>query len=252
MTKSVTYQIYSQDPNNYGMITFNPTIPWNTHRVEYKVTNVNTYSNFLITTKDDSITIETESKYYAKNKTYNFTDKSSYDIDEMSTSLTNMFSDSGVTVSINDSGCLELQGAGKLKITECSHRVQLLLGIYNMKLPIVSDGDNCIICASTPILTYGNLLYLKSNQGNSFGMMLDDRSYHTPCIYRINQFLKSGIPLISDKKGDKIIVNAEAAKTITMQLVDFMYEPVILKSPMFVTVKIKMIPDGSLNQFAPH
>ena len=93
------------------------------------------------------------------------------------------------------------------------------------------------------MVTYGNLLYLKSHQGNSVGMMINDKNYHTPCIYRINQFLKSGVPLISDKKGDKIIVNAEAAKTITMQLVDFMYEPVILKSPMFITVKIKMIPN---------
>ena len=59
-------------------------------------------------------------------------------------------------------------------------------------------------------------------------------------LYRINTFLKAGLPLLSDKKGDKIIVNAEAAKTITMQLVDFMYEPVILKSPMFITIKIKM------------
>ena len=242
MSKSVTYQIYSQDPNNYNTVTFNPTIPWNTHRVEYKVTNVNTYSNFLITTKDDYITIEDHSTYYYPKETYKFTDKSSYDVDELPAMLTEMFDKSGVTVTMNDTGCLELAGAGQIKITECSHRVQLLLGIYNMKFPIVSN-NNTIVCPSTPIINYGNLLYLKSHQGNSVGMMINDKNYHTPCIYRINQFLKSGIPLISDKKGDKIIVNAEAAKTITMQLVDFMYEPVILKSPMFVTVKIKMIPN---------
>ena len=56
MSKSTTYQIVSQDPKNYNTITFNPTIPWNTHRVQYKITNVNTYSNFLITTDDDYIT----------------------------------------------------------------------------------------------------------------------------------------------------------------------------------------------------
>ena len=47
--------------------------------------------------------------------------------------------------------------------------------------------------------------------------------------------------------GDKVIVNAEAAKTITMQLVDFMYEPIVLKSPMFVTLKIKLIPNQTFN-----
>ena len=51
-------------------------------------------------------------------------------------------------------------------------------------------------------------------------MIHDSSNVYAPCIYRINTFLKSGLPLISDRKGDKIIVNAEAAKTITMQLVD--------------------------------
>ena len=243
MTTSVAYQIYSQDPNNYGTVSFNPVIPWNTHRIEYKVTNVNTFSNFLITTKDDYITIVDKTGHIPA-LTYKFTDKSLYDVDELPSMLTEMFSGSGVTVRLNDSGCLELEGYGEIQITECSHRVQLLLGIYNMKFPIEAK-NNTIVCASTPMVSYGNLLYLKSNQGNSVGMMLDDRNYHTPCIYRINQFLKSGVPLISDKKGDKIVVNAEAAKTITMQLVDFMYEPIVLKSPMFVTVKIKMIPNES-------
>ena len=243
MSKSVTYQIYSQDPNNYNTVTFNPTIPWNTHRVEYKVTNVNTFSNFLITTKDDYVTIEDSSGFYEPKMTYTFTDRSAYDIDELPAMLTEMFSPSGVSVNMREDGCLELNGSKDIRITACSHRVSLLLGIYNIKLPILSSETGVIVCPSTPMVTYGNLLYLKSHQGNSVGMMINDKNYHTPCIYRINQFLKSGVPLISDKKGDKIIVNAEAAKTITMQLVDFMYEPVVLKSPMFITVKIKMIPN---------
>ena len=243
MSKSITYQIYSQDPNKYNTVSFNPTIPWNTHKVEYKVINVNTYSNFLITTNDDFITIENHSGYYLPYETIRFTDKSTYDIDELPQLLTNMFSNIGVNVRINDSGVLEFSGAGIIKITQCSHRVQLLLGIYNMKFPIESV-NNTITAGSTPLVNYGNVLYLKSHQGNSVGMMLNDKNYHTPCIYRINQFLKSGVPLISNKKGDKIIVNAEAAKSITMELVDFMFEPVILKSPLFITVKIKMISDN--------
>ena len=244
MSKSITYQIYSQDPKNYNTVSFSPTIPWNTHRVEYKVINVNTFSNFLITTDDDYITIEDHSTYYQPVMTYKFSDKSSYDIDELASMLSDKFSDSGVNVSMNDSGCLVFTGAGVIKITECSHRIQLLLGIYNTKFPIESDESGVITAASTPLVNYGNVLYLKSHQGNSVGMMINDKNYHTPCIYRINQFLKSGVPLISDKKGDKIIVNAEAAKSITMQLVDFMFEPVILKSPMFITVKIKLISDN--------
>ena len=240
MTKAVSYQIYSQDPNHYNTVSFNPTIPWNTHKVEYRVKNVNTYSNFLITTDDDYITFENGSEYYSDKETYHFSDRTEYDVDELPQLLTQLFHGIGVNVIKNDSGVLEFSSEGNIKITECTHRVQLLLGLYNMKFPI--ESDNMVIKAgSTPLVNYGNVLYLKSHQGNSVGMMINDKNYHAPIIYRINQFLKSGVPLISNEKGDKIIVNAEAAKSITMELVDFMFEPIILKSPMFITVKIKLI-----------
>ena len=145
-----------------------------------------------------------------------------------------------LVVSITDAGTLSFQYTKPFQLTDASHRVKLILGLYHMKFPINSDSDNFIYADSTPMLNYGNVLYLRSLQGNSVGMIHDSVNVYAPCIYRINTFLKSGLPLISDKKGDKIIVNAEAAKTITMQLVDFMYEPVILKSPMFITLKIKM------------
>lgn len=236
--KSITYQIFSQDPKHYGTVSFCPTIPWNTSRVEYRVINVNTYCNLLITTKDDYIVIEDDEPH--PRMEYKFTDRTSYDIDELPTMLTEMFSDSAVTVTMNDCGCLELTGAQNIKITDASHRVKLLLGLYNMKLPIESV-DRKITCESTPMLSYANVLYLKSYQGNPVGLLINEHSHTAPCIYRVNQFLKPGLPVISNVKGDKIVVNAEAAKNITMELVDFMYEPVVLKSPMFVTLKIKII-----------
>ena len=236
--KSITYQIFSHDPDRYGTVSFCPTIPWNTSRVEYKVTNLNTYCNFLITTKDDYLIIEDKESQIRAH--YNLTDRTSYDIDELPSMLTDMFSDSGVTATMNECGCLVLTGTHEFKITECSHRVKLLLGLYNLKLPIESVNGT-IVCSSTPQLTYANVLYLKSYQGNPVGLMINEQNYHAPCIYRVNQFLKPGLPVISNVKGDRIIVNAEAAKNITMELVDFMYEPIVLKSPMFVTLKMKII-----------
>lgn len=232
MTKSVTYQIYSQDPENYGTVSINPVIPWNTFKVEYKVINVNTFSNFLITTSDDYI--RTSSSSGKVTSEYRFKDKSNYDLEELPNIVGEL---TDLTVKLNDAGVLEFSSATSEVILDCSHRVKLLLGLYNMSFPITLPA----VASSAPMLNYGNLLYLKSIQGASVGMILDQGQASTPCIYRINSFLKSGLPLISDKKGDKIIVNAEAAKTISMQLVDFMYEPVILKSPMFVTIKIKLV-----------
>ena len=248
--KAVTYQIYSHDPSNYGTVSINPTIPWNTHKVEYKVVNVNTFANFLVTTKDDYIIFTIKNQTANKIITYGsevFRDRSEYNIEEIP-ELLNKNGNSNITVSLTEYNTLMFRYSEVVnwEITDASHIVKLLLGLYNMSFPITSStnrSSNIIEAASSPMLNYGNLLYLESLQGASLGMTLDNKSYHTPCIYRINSFLKPGIPVINNKKGDKIIVNAEAAKTISMQLVDFMYEPIILKSPLFVTLKIKMIPN---------
>ena len=242
MTDFVTYQVHSKDPNNYGTISFNPDIPWNTHKVEYKVTNLNTFANFLITTDDDYIELKTtgDPRQYKI-----FKNKTSYELEEVIKLLNEELP---VTCTVTDTGVISMEYTKDFQIIDASHRVKLLLGLYHSKFPINSNSENnTIIADSTPMLTYGNVLYLKSNQGNALGMIIEGDRYHTPCIYRINNFLKPGLPIISNQKGDRVIVNAEAAKTITMQLVDFMYEPIVLKSPMFVTLKIKLIPNQTFN-----
>ena len=241
MTDFVTYQVHSKDPNNYGTISFNPDIPWNTHKVEYKVTNLNTFTNFLITTDDDYIELKTSThpKQYKI-----FKNKISYEIEEVIKLLNEELP---VTCTVTDTGVISMEYTKDFEIIDASHRVKLLLGLYHSNFPINSNASKSIIADSTPMLTYGNVLYLKSNQGNALGMIIEGDRYHTPCIYRINNFLKPGLPIISNQKGDRVIVNAEAAKTITMQLVDFMYEPIVLKSPMFVTLKIKLIPNQTFN-----
>ena len=241
MTDFVTYQVHSKDPNNYGTVSFNPDIPWNTHKVEYKVTNLNTFTNFLITTDDDYIELKTsgDPRQYKI-----FKNKTSYELEEVIKLLNEELP---VTCTVTDTGVISMEDTKEFQIIDASHRVKLLLGLYHSKFPINSNASKSIIADSTPMLTYGNVLYLKSNQGNALGMIIEGNRYHSPCIYRINNFLKPGLPIISNQKGDKVIVNAEAAKTITMQLVDFMYEPIVLKSPMFVTLKIKLIPNQTFN-----
>ena len=247
MSDSITYQIHSKDPSNYGTVSFSPDIPWNTHKVEYRVTNVNTFSNFLITTADDYIKIKVQRDIGTKEYFYtNFVEKTSYEIEEVITMFNELFTEANVTVELTESNVLRFSSNFDFSITECSHRIKLLIGAYHMKLPVHST-DTELEIASTPMLSYGNVLYLKSQQGNAMGVIIENGKYHAPCIYRINSFLKPGLPLICDKKGDKVVTNAESAKVITMQLVDFMYEPVIIKSPMFVTIKINVIPHATYN-----
>ena len=236
MSQYLLYQIQSNEPTNYGEITFEPIIPWNTERIEYCIKSVNTYANFLITTHEDFIEFDINMQC----RTVKFEDRINYEQDELATVLTGLFEKSGITVETNLSGVLIFKASQEFSIINASHRVKLLLGLYDVNLPLKSK-NNIIKSPSSPLVSFGNVLYLQSLQGTAIGTRVDKNYYSSPVIYRINTFIKSGLPVISNKKQDKVITNTDAAKQIKVRLVDFKFEPVICLSPLFITIKIKPV-----------
>ena len=244
------YQIQSNDPNNYGELTFEPIIPWNTERVEYRITGVNTYSNFLITTSDDFIEFSINETCL----TTQFQDRVNYEIEDLARILTELFTTCDVTVELDASGVLLFKAPiesakqsasqasrserAEFQIVRASHRVKMLLGLYDTELPLTSS-NSVIKASSAPLVSFGNVLYLQSLQGSNIGTRVDKNYYSAPIIYPLNTFMKSGLPIISNKKQDKVTVNIDAAKCIKIRLVDFKFEPVILRNPLFVSIKIK-------------
>ena len=236
MSKQIAYQLCSQDPNNYGTVTFTPLIPWNCEKVQYQVTDVNTFSNIVLSNKDDYINID--------NGVYRFPEKTSWDIYE----LADWFGmNTPIRAQVNACGCLRFYNASSFTIIDMSHRVKLLTGMFHhLEFPIKATFieekyEYEIIADSCPMLTYGDVLYLRTLEGSFVGTRSDVHNRTFPCALRINQFIKPGVPLIYHKKGEKTVINVAAAKQITMTLVDFLYEPVILKSPMFIAIKIKPV-----------
>lgn len=231
MTKQIVYQLCSNDPNNYGEVIFEPIIPWNCEQIEYRIISLNTFSNFLLTTTDDFIEFSTGK--------VNFTDKCDYDIDQLTSELNKLFVYVGIEVALTDSSVLQFSSSklSSFIINDASHRVKLLLGLFDINFPI--DCGMKWNAPSSPMTSYGNVLYLQSIQGNAMGTRLDQSSFTAPIIYRINSFIKPGLPLIMNKKQDKVIVNVDVGKRIKITLVDFRFQPIILKSPLFICLKIK-------------
>ena len=58
------YSLSSTNPEHYETISVNITVPWKCEQVKYYVSNINTMSNFLLTTNDDYIIIEINQKEY--------------------------------------------------------------------------------------------------------------------------------------------------------------------------------------------
>ncbi len=110
-----------------------------------------------------------------------------------------------------------------------------------------SNINPVIESAAAPVLNYGNVLYLTSVQGSSIQTRLNTKELCSlPVLYRVNSFMKAGLPLIINKKGDVQIRNTDAARSIKITLVDWMFKPVILKSPMTIALKIKPISDADI------
>ena len=238
------YQLCGTDPENYGEIVFEPIIPWNCERVEYRIKSVNTFANFMITTSEDYLEVlETTTM---SDTSVLFPDCNYYDSDTLPETLSARFEVVYVSVAFNTSGTLVFSSKYPFIFKSASHRVKLLLGLFDSTFPLNSTYDEwnevyLITAPACPMVSFGNVLYLRSFQGSAVGSRVDRNYYTAPVIYRINTFIRSGLPIISNKKQDKIVANVDAAKQIKISLVDFKFEKILLKSPLFVCIKIKPI-----------
>ena len=235
------YSLSSSDPNHYETINVNINIPWKCEQVKYYVSNVNTMSNFLLTTEEDYLIIVIDGEEYR----FTFTSKTDYE-SSLIKDLKELFNcyDKTKTAIIekNEHGCLKLTLDKDFQILDASHRVKLLLGLYHTTLP-VSSTDKVYVCSSPPITNYANKLYLVSLQGQAIHASKEGMEYTPSVACSIDTFIKSGLPLIKDFDINpiKTVIQAADLSRSSMTLVDFQFEPVVLLSPLFVTMKIKPV-----------
>ena len=235
------YSLSSSDPNHYETINVNINIPWKCEQVKYYVSNVNTMSNFLLTTEEDYLIIVIDGEEYR----FTFTNKTDYE-SSLIKDLKELFNcyDKTKTAIIekNANGCIKLTLDKDFEIIDASHRVKLLLGLYHTTLP-VSSTDKVYVCSSPPITNYANKLYLVSLQGQAIHASKEGMEYTPSVACSIDTFIKSGLPLIKDFDINpiKTVIQAADLSRSSMTLVDFQFEPVVLLSPLFVTLKIKPV-----------
>jgi hypothetical protein len=106
-----------------------------------------------------------------------------------------------------------------------TRRVRWFIG-FTQPLP-TKLGAVEVICDQLPSTTFGNLLYLTSLQGETVSTTAENNTPIAPSIiYRINQFMRSGLPVIINKKQSKIITNPIAK--VELQLTDCYFEPIRL------------------------
>ena len=232
------FYLQSTDPENYNTVKFSANPALGREPLLFRINQVNTFSSFLVTTSTDYIELTIGSnttKYY-------FPNKGDYDKDLIDKQV-QKYLPSSITCYLNEFNTLTFKSSSKFSITDATHRVKLITGLYNTKIPIEatqsSDGYNYITVNSVPYSCLGNCLYLQSNVSSVAGF--NDKTnkdvYRSVC-YHINEMLIPGIPLISRIPGPKIKILPGDLTKLEFTLVDFQNEPVILKAPLRIVLEV--------------
>ena len=129
-----------------------------------------------------------------------------------------------------------------IQFTELTHRARLVTGLLNIKLNEIYYRNETYTF-DIPILDYANKLYLVSKQGQAIQSNIGDMEYTPSVIANVDALIKDNSSFIvtfeTYGKPIKNVVNVDSFKMIELELVDFMYQPIILRSPMFITLKVE-------------
>ncbi len=228
--------VQSTNADEYNKVSINLDIPWKCKYIKYFVSSINTISNIMLSTKDDYIEF-THNSIPFKLK---FEDRYNYTIKQIEAVLNPL---AEVSFKYNDTTrTFTIKTQTPLKITSISHRAALLTGLYNTPLPIELPANTTYTIKDIPILNHTKL-YLVSLQGNAIYSNIGEQQYTPSVIGTINTFTVDKKPLIYDFETEgkplKIKTYTDSLKFLELSLVDFQYQPILLKSPLFITIKIK-------------
>ena len=246
------------NPSDYSIIRMNLDIPWKCDYVKYYISSINTKANFLSTTDDDYLLFEWEvakddedDEIPEGGKDFiriEFRDTYYYNLNYLvkylneAQKIITFENDNNRTIKLYTTSDVDI------KFIEGTHRAKLITGFYNTTEFFLEQGDTKTV-PDLPILDFANKLYLVSLQGQAIRSSIGDMQYTPSVIANIDTMIVDNEALIVNydtAKPIKIKCNTDSLKYLEMRLVDFMYQPVILKSPLFITMKIKPARDANI------
>ena len=237
--------LYSVKSNSedYSRIQLNLDIPWKCNYVKYYVSSINTKANILMTTEDDYLLFESSSGQIK----IEFQNMYAYSMNYLVKYLNEK--QSAIVFKNINNRTISLDPNQDVSFVEGTHRAKLITGFYDAKKALEFTKGIESLVPDLPILDFANKLYLVSLQGQAIHSSLGDREYTPSIIANIDTMIVDNEALIvnyDQAKPIKIKCNTDSLKYLEMRLVDFMYQPVILQSPLFITLKVKPSTDANI------
>ena len=239
---------------DYSTIRTNIDIPWECKYVKYWISCVNFNANTYKLSNDDYIkyhTIDIKQYKYIIKSDYLATTPNANDIDRV---FEEIKPDAGVNESIEFSRNAStkqtvLTTTWPSVFDDITPRARMVFGLQNLevgkKYGVDVDGHihRMEYTFDIPVLDYANKMYIISKQGSAVHANVGKQEYTPSILASIDTVIRDGLPVIvnfeSYGKPIKNVVNIDSFKYMELQLVDYMFQPVLLMNPMFVTVKVK-------------
>ena len=248
--------VQSTDPESYNTVRTNFEVPWKCEYVKYYVSSMNTRCNILSITNEDVFRIkiindkeEEEEEEEAVDNIININFSELYEPSSIYDVLTYLDRTCSGFIKWQYDNAKRVFKICPLKpmiIYALSHRVALLTGLYNTKLPLKCKYNKFYYIQDIPILNHTKL-YLVSLQGNPMYANIGEQQYTPSIIGNIDTLTANKEPLIYnfEKEGKplKIKTYTDSLKNLEISLVDFQFQPIALKSPLNLCIKIKPAKD---------
>lgn len=249
------YHLVSTDPSNYGTVKFRGSIGSMNSVVMYRINSLSTIAGVSLITDDDYLKIETTINNQPIEVMIHFQEHGGYnmrtlakEIDELvDGQLVPVVEDAfKIDIAMDSTNRLLITANEDFTITDASHHVKLLLGLYHSTLPIQSTAKT-IRCPSVPLTSYGNVLYLTARTDFISTLNLEDKEITRSIAYKTNEVIHPGYPINCKLPGNWSIIHSDQLSSLEFQLVDFQLEPVILHAPLFITLEIERL--DNINQY---
>jgi len=250
------YDFKSKDPDRYDIVEACLPVP-PSNMCNLVVSSLTTFCSFIVLDEEDYFkfkvwkTDDDVRDLVCSFGTYHDIDKESFKsiFNAALTSMVNVInvfiptggSRVNVNIEYSDDGRVKMVSTHKIQIVEVSYRLKLLLGMYDMILPLEIAANGTYIMKSLPYFNLTPIFYLVSNLNTSSFSV----NGLTQIVMRIaNTFKPENI--IVENNGDYMCsVQSSSLAHLRFQLVDANLHDVKLLAPLYISITVELQPEPS-------
>ena len=252
MNNEYIYTINSTDPKHYNRIKANLDMP-NTEYSVFQVSELTTMCSILVLTTNDYFQINDKRYYFISD----YTDLNNESFVGL---VDDMIAGDGYYCELDTAFRIHFFADNEFELNDASYNVKLLMGLYDIKLPLISkyneqiqtEHKQEIIIDSVGYTLSTPVLYLLSNIGSkTFKNNLDDNQISTnltlKTAMRINNAFSAHMPIMSGNSDFETVIKSNDLSHVEFYLVDANLHEIILLSPLYLTIHVQPMPDNDFN-----